>query len=81
MPEDETLEEEGLIVEPFMVEDKDDADEVCLTCSTYKSTKVVEGRTVNMVCASFKLRRDYEKSKGKHDTEETFCCSEYTEGE
>ena len=72
MPEDELNEQEEIIeLEPFLVEDEDEADRVCMTCSKYKvGTKV---------CGIFKPYRDYMKSHGINDVETTFTCGEYKE--
>jgi len=72
MPE-EALEtdvtEEEVEVEPFMVEDEDEADNVCLTCTNHK--------VGSKVCGILKPFRDYMRLNGHTDTEETFTCNEY----
>ena len=69
MPEDELVTEEETAIEPFMVEDKDTTDEVCLTCSKF--------RVGSKVCGIFKPYRDYMRLNGVPDVEETFTCGEY----
>ena len=72
MEENETQEEE-LLVEPFMVEDEDETENVCMTCSKFKvGTKV---------CGIYKPYRDYMRSNGVDDTEATFTCGEYEKGD
>ena len=56
-------------LEPFMVEDEEDSDRVCLTCAKHKNgTKV---------CGILKPYRDFNRLHGKEDIEATFTCGEY----
>ena len=50
-----------------MVEDEEESEKVCMTCSKYKvGTKI---------CGIFKPYRDFMKLHGKNDIESEFSCS------
>lgn len=65
----ENVEEVTEELKPFMVEDENTADNVCLTCVNHKvGTKV---------CGILKPYRDYMRNNGVNDIEETFTCEQY----
>ena len=66
--ENENTENETQVA-PFLVEDTDKSEEVCLNCSKHKvGTKV---------CGILKPYRDYMRQEGVDDVEASFTCGEY----
>ena len=70
---EEEIQEEQEQLDPFMVEDKDEAMDVCSMCSLLRKD--------NMICGTFKARDDFRKSKGYPAIEDTFYCSDFKEVE